>query len=409
MKKILFVEDDALIAKIYGQKLTQEGFEVTLAMDGLAAMKQLSETRPDLVVLDILMPKLNGVDVLRFIRQHPDFKSTRVIVFSNAFLNDTGDQLAALGVDEMLLKAAATPKQVIETIHRIVNLEDRTMAPVVQPETPTAPAVVTAPVVPQTNAPGPESSKREGPAEFGERIRRDFFEQIPVITKSVQLACGQFLEAVDPADRTRKLEALNRKMGFITHMTGMAGCYRISQLTSVFEALLFELQEKPSSLNDSSRQTIAATVDLLLDSLGRADSADEQYLSPTTLLVVDDDVVSNRALMLALNRFRLAPLFLVDPYTALENLRNVTYDLVLLDINLPGMDGIQLCEQMRSLPLHENTPVVFMTSHPEFLPRAQAILRGGDDLIAKPILPVELTTKVIAHSLKRRVARQTGA
>ena len=190
-------------------------------------------------------------------------------------------------------------------------------------------------------------------------------------------------------------------------MTGMAGCYRIAQFSSVFEAMLFELQEKPDFLNESSRHTIAATVTLLLDSLSRADQADEQCLSPSTILVVDDDVVSNRALMMALNRFRLAPLFLVEPFAALQKLRYVSYDLVLLDINLPGMDGIRLCEEMRGLPLHQNTPVVFMTSYLEFVPRAQAILRAGDDLIAKPVLPIELTVKVIAHSLKRRVARQT--
>jgi CheY-like chemotaxis protein len=108
-----------------------------------------------------------------------------------------------------------------------------------------------------------------------------------------------------------------------------------------------------------------------------------------------------------LSRFRLAPLFVVEPFAALEKLRYVPYDLVLLDINLPGMDGIQLCEQMRGLPLHQNTPVVFMTSYLEFLPRAQAILRAGDDLIAKPILPIELTLKVIAHSLRCRMARST--
>jgi CheY-like chemotaxis protein len=403
MKKILFIEDDPLIAKIYSLKLIQEGFDVSIAADGLAAVKQLPALRPDMVILDILMPKLNGLDVLRFIRQHPDLKATRVIVFSNAFLNDTGEKLAALGVDEMLLKAAATPKQIIETIHRIVDRPDQ-MPAQVPVEVPVQAVPVPAPV---NQAPKIGTFQRETPSEFSKRIRRDFFEQIPGITKSIQQICGQFLEAQDPAERDRKLEAFNRKIGFLTHMTGMAGCYRIAQLSSVFEALLFELQEKPAYLNDSSRQTIAATMSLLLECLHRADQADEQCLSPTTILVVDDDVVSNRALKMALSRFRLAPLFVVEPFAALEKLRYVPYDLVLLDINLPGMDGIQLCEQMRGLPLHQNTPVVFMTSYLEFLPRAQAILRAGDDLIAKPILPIELTLKVIAHSLRCRMARST--
>ena len=397
MKKILFVEDDPLIAKIYSQKLIEEGFEVCVAIDGLAAMKQLPELRPDLMILDIMMPRLNGLDVLRFVRQHPDFKSTRVIIFSNAFLNNTGEQLAALGVDEMALKAAMTPKQIIEMINRILSRP--AASETVKPTNPDQP------ILSARNETRADSPRREGPAEFSKRIRRDFFDQIPAITKALQQVGQQALDAGGESDRTRKLEMLSRKVGFLTHMTGMAGCYRIAQLASVFEAFLFELQEKPASITQSSRQTISSTVELLVDCLTRADQADEQCLSPTTILVVDDDVVSNRALTMALTRFRLSPLFIVEPQAALEKLRYSHFDLVLLDINLPGMTGLQLCEQMRTLPLHQNTPVVFMTGHLEFLPLAQAVLRTGDDLIAKPILPIELTVKVIAHPLQRRAAR----
>jgi DNA-binding response OmpR family regulator len=62
---------------------------------------------------------------------------------------------------------------------------------------------------------------------------------------------------------------------------------------------------------------------------------------------------------------------------------------------------------MRKLPLHRDTPVIFITSYAEFEPRARSILNAGDDLIGKPILPIELTVKVIAHMLRRRLAART--
>ncbi len=392
MKRILFVEDDEVVARIYEQKLRDTGFEVFLAADGMEAVGQLPEVRPDLVVLDILLPKLGGVDVLRFIRQNPQLKATPVVVLSNAFLNEAGQQLVALGVEEMLLKSAVTPAQLVESIRKIFARAEAPADPLFSAETPRP-----------TESKTEFISRRESAAEFSQRIRRDFYDQIPVISETLNTSLKNFLSATDPFDRSSKLALLMRKVGFLTHMTGMAGCHRIAQLSSVLEALLMELQEKASNINESTLQTTSATIALLIDCLARADQADEQCLSPTTILVVDDDAVSNRALFLALSRYRLNATFVLDPFVALQRLRQNSYDIVLLDINLPGMDGINMCEQMRDLPRHQHTPVIFITSYLEFEPRARSILRGGDDLITKPILPIELTVKVIANSLKRRM------
>jgi CheY-like chemotaxis protein len=292
----------------------------------------------------------------------------------------------------MLLKSAVTPAQLVESIRKIFARAEAPADPLFSAETPRP-----------TESKTEFISRRESAAEFSQRIRRDFYDQIPVISETLNSSLKNFLSATDPFDRSSKLALLMRKVGFLTHMTGMAGCHRIAQLSSVLEALLMELQEKASNINESTLQTTSATIALLIDCLARADQADEQCLSPTTILVVDDDAVSNRALFLALSRYRLNATFVLDPFVALQRLRQNSYDIVLLDINLPGMDGINMCEQMRDLPRHQHTPVIFITSYLEFEPRARSILRGGDDLITKPILPIELTVKVIANSLKRRM------
>jgi CheY-like chemotaxis protein len=414
MKKILFVEDDALVARIYSQKLVAAGFEVIVAEDGLVAMRRLPEFKPDLVVLDLLMPKFSGLDVLKFMRQHPQLKSTRVVVFSNSFLNRLGEEVAAWGVQEMLAKAAMTPVLLIETIGRVLESPAEVLA--ASPKPAAARPAPSALAVPDHGPAGAAAAVASGNTEtvyrnesasaFRRRIRRDFFEQIPSINKTLQQAADEFQEATDPQIQPLKLEALTRKIKFINHMTGMAGCYRIGQLSSALEALLFELQEKPDSITESSRHTVASTITLLQDWLGRADQPDEQCLSPTTILVVDDDAVSSRALVFALSRANLTARSVNDPMKALDKLRESTYDAVLMDINLPGMNGFVLCECLRALPLHKNTPVIFITSHKEFESRARSI-PGISDFITKPILPIELTVKVTAHVLKRRLIGQS--
>src|ERR1019366_1653193 len=79
-----------------------------------------------------------------------------------------------------------------------------------------------------------------------------------------------------------------------------------------------------------------------------------------------------------------------DPKAGLTMLKRSPFDLVLLDINMPGMDGFEVCKQLRLIPHHKTTPVIFVTLHGEFQNRARGVLAGGNDLITKPISPIEL-------------------
>jgi DNA-binding response OmpR family regulator len=93
-----------------------------------------------------------------------------------------------------------------------------------------------------------------------------------------------------------------------------------------------------------------------------------------------------------------------DPLEALEVLKKTSYGLILLDIELPVMNGMELCEKIRGLNLHRRTPVIFITMHSDSKTRARSILSGGNDFISKPILPIELTVKVLTHLLKNRAS-----
>jgi CheY-like chemotaxis protein len=85
------------------------------------------------------------------------------------------------------------------------------------------------------------------------------------------------------------------------------------------------------------------------------------------------------------------------------------FDLVLLDIEMPGMDGFELCRRLRLLPGHQKTPVIYVTSHDAFENRAKSVLSGANDLISKPVFPIELAVKAVSHLLKSALARQRAA
>jgi DNA-binding NarL/FixJ family response regulator len=92
-----------------------------VAEDGLVAVKMLAAGKPDVVVLDLMMPKLNGVDVLKYIRATPALKETPVIILSNAHMTRLAQEAAAIGAERALLKSSCTPGQLIEVINDLLS------------------------------------------------------------------------------------------------------------------------------------------------------------------------------------------------------------------------------------------------------------------------------------------------
>jgi len=106
--------------------------------------------------------------------------------------------------------------------------------------------------------------------------------------------------------------------------------------------------------------------------------------------------------MSALSRANLNGHPAESPVVALELLAEKRFDLVLLDIEMPEMTGFELCRHLRMLPAHEKTPVIYVTVHADFEHRSKSILSGGNDLIAKPIFPIELAVKAVGHLIASR-------
>ena len=408
MRKILFVEDDALISRIYSQKLTDKGFNVAVAPDGLEAIRLLPQFQPDLVVLDLLMPRMTGADVLKFIRTRPDLQNVRVVVFSNSFLSNLVDQVATLKVEATLVKAAVTPMQLIETINSVLENPalsssgaEPPAAPVPAAQKIIPPALVTQnppPAVPEATPPVP----KETDAHFVARIGQEFLQHVPAVFQELRRLCREFLAAAKSPREIGSLLDLNRKLGFVTQMAGFAGYHRTAELASALEALLFELIQKPDAITDSSRQTIAFTVVFLADRFDQQEHLHEEAHAPLNLLVIDDDAVSNLAIIQALARSKIPAISVTDPAEALEKLRQNPFDAILLDVSMPRINGLELCEQARAFPLHKRTPVIFVTGLADFNTYAQSILSGGNDLITKPVSPSELCVKVITCLLKPR-------
>src|SRR4051812_3065397 len=119
MKTILYVEDNAIVVAAYKGVLTRAGFNVDVADDGLVAMKKLAMGQYDLILLDLMMPKINGTDVLKYIRSTPKLKALPVVVLSDGTLADVADTALRLGVQGTLLKSQCTPDELVQLLKKV--------------------------------------------------------------------------------------------------------------------------------------------------------------------------------------------------------------------------------------------------------------------------------------------------
>ena len=129
MKKILIVEDNKLIASVYQSKLRNEGFDIEVAADGETGLQFLSKSSPDLILLDLVLPKLSGADFLTKVRQDPQWAQLPVIVFTQTHSPDLLQAAWKAGATQVLSKATSTPKEIIETIKKAVNPPSSSVQP----------------------------------------------------------------------------------------------------------------------------------------------------------------------------------------------------------------------------------------------------------------------------------------
>mgnify|MGYP006291090135 CR=1 FL=1 len=117
-KKILIVEDDKFLRELISQKLVKEGFDIAEAVDGEQAVKKVKDVDPDLILLDLILPGIDGFEVLTKIKEDPVLAEVPVIVLSNLGQKDDIEKGLNLGATDYLIKAHFTPSEIIEKVKK---------------------------------------------------------------------------------------------------------------------------------------------------------------------------------------------------------------------------------------------------------------------------------------------------
>ncbi len=381
-KTILFVEDNPLVLGVYRDWLQWDGFRVESAHDGLAALEQLLHWKPDVVILDLMLLQLNGLEVLKFIREHPDFKGIPVMILSNPYLEEPASKIMSAGANKRILKTQCTPKELIEAVRELLKITPGSHGR-------------------SQNA----STLAEANAALLEETRKQMLEDAPADIACIREHCQAFVKTAGSPEGTEPLNALYQQVRFLCTRASLSDCPKIAHLLSALEAMLFEIISEKSLPSKTLLQTIVQALDCLGRLFQNGDIRSAEGIHKAKVLVVDDDPICNFANAATMKRAKIEVTSMQMPLAALERAQTELFNIVLLDIEMPGLNGFELCEKIRLLPQYQKTPIIFVTSHGEFQNRAQAVLSGGNDVIAKPIFPMELVLKTILHLIESAPGR----
>lgn len=170
MTKILLVEDDKSLREIYGVRLLAEGYDIVSAGDGEEALAMAIKDRPDLILSDVMMPKISGFDMLDILRSTTETKDIKVIMMTALSSEEQRQRGVALGADRYLVKSQVGIEDVVRTVHEVLTDAPASGAtaaivspPAPQPPAPN-PAVPVPPMTPPAPTPTPVSSPAPAPA-----------------------------------------------------------------------------------------------------------------------------------------------------------------------------------------------------------------------------------------------------
>lgn len=410
MQTVLLVDDDPIVVKVYAQGLLRQGFTVWTASGGLEAIKFLRETKPDIIVLDLMMTGFSGVEVLKTMRQDPTLKDLPVVVFSNAYMADMTRQVMELGVQQALLKEGCTPALLASCLNDVLrgisagidiprltktNTTQRAESNTGGP-TPAA-SSASAPAKGQPNKP-PAAPSEQPEVKL---LAQDVFQARAADTRAgLRQAFEAFRAAPNASVQRLRLQDFYRRVHFLTATAGLAERRTLARLASALEALLHHLLDKQDGIGASVLRTTLLAIEELDSLLQQPEPGNG--LGEGRILVVDDDKLSNRLVISGLRQAGLQGRGTEDPLIGLKWAQEKPFDLVVLELNLPGMDTTEFCRQLRAWPGYEAVPVIYVTSAKEFDGRVATALAPGEDVITKPVMPAELALKIVMRLMQSK-------
>jgi CheY-like chemotaxis protein len=372
-KTILILDDDEPTSQGYREKLQAQGFKVELTAAFDATLQILKNTAVDLAIVDLCLPGINVLELINNIRSDSRTQSTPIIVFSNPYLSSLTQAAVEAGATKSVAKVGTPPERLIELVGELgVSASSKACS--------------------RSAVKALEANEEKASSSL--LINR------PQILAKLRASYQNFTRTEREDLRRVALLQMHRQLRLLSGSANVLALRKIVQLSTALEALFVELYTEPAKITASVVRTIAHSIETLASLFDRAASSQGEVIPSSKILVVDDEVIARQLICSAVEKADLEAVGLDDPLAAQQVLKREHFDLIFLDVEMPGLTGLELCVKIRAMEPNRSTPIVFVTSHSDFGSRAQSALSGGNDFIAKPFLLVEVALKALTWLFK---------
>jgi len=124
MRKILLIEDDPFLGEMYTDKFAQSGFKIDVATDGKEGMNKIKKSRPDLILLDVVLPKMDGFEILKELKKDSKLEKIPVVLLTNLGQKNEIEKGLSLGAEEYIIKAHFTPTAVVAKVKEVLTKKE---------------------------------------------------------------------------------------------------------------------------------------------------------------------------------------------------------------------------------------------------------------------------------------------
>lgn len=281
MKRVLVIDDDQFVLKVYKNKFEAEGIYAEVAADPIAALIQVRGSVPDLILLDLMLPGMNGVDLLKQIRTIPGTDGVPVLVFTHSYDSTLIEQAKAAGADVCLNKNNVSPNRLMEMVRHALAQGRRQSLPSAGDSAADARKR-------DTSGAGPEKQFARGD------LRTTLMHQSPAVEGQLRELVQAFTSAPDGNMRMGALAQLNNKLGDIIHDAVDADLFDMIMMGRALSRMIVDLEQHPEEISQGTVRSFGIAVITIANLYRRIGSAPNEHELPGLAVIVIPNAQAGR-------------------------------------------------------------------------------------------------------------------